>query len=683
MEKKITVIIPIYNSEKTIEECLNHLFSVKYSNFDVVVVNDVSTDSSIGIIEKFPCKIVNLIETRGPGFARDKGLEFAEGEIVAFLDADCLVPEDWLLKINAKMVPEIIGIGGKYDLPNNFNWFYKIFLTFWDLKNILYKKAGKILTFSGGNCAFWKTALLRRRKKKELAFCNGIAGGEDTIMCCELSKLGKLIYDPGLRVIHIKKCSFREIFWKTIKSGYTGAIVSKVVGKFLIKEPDRAYKTLIYLFSIFIFLSLLFHFRIYPWIVLVYLIIQLPMIMLAHKELSIGLYIIFFPLIVFIADIFHFIGHIKRLSVSLGGLIKNVIWCLRLALNIINPRAVSKIFFFTTKECNAKCYFCFNKNNEEAYQQHPDLSLAEVTKITKGIGFLPILTITGGEPFLRNDFLEICKLFYFNCGTRFISIATNGTESSRINDTVEELLIDCRHLRLTIIVALDDIGERHDKIKGRKNCYLDAVNTLERLGDLKYRFPRLTLSINTMLLKENSSNIDYILNYFSDHLDYDRQALNLLRQPPRSDYAPDLIKPQDYFRLMQKTNRKVIKRLPVFKQRINLAFWEYCYLKILKESELKKPLSTCVAAKKFFVINNNGDIYSCELLTEAIANLREEDFNFKKIAKSERVKRIRLRIKDTRCYCQWPCSAVCNILFNPISYIGLFKRIVFANQLIL
>lgn len=100
MEKKITVIIPVYNGEHILKQCLDSIFDVNYSNFNVIVVNDCSSDRTASIANKYPCKIVNLTEQKGSGFARDRGVSVADGEIIAFLDSDCIVPKDWLCKIN-------------------------------------------------------------------------------------------------------------------------------------------------------------------------------------------------------------------------------------------------------------------------------------------------------------------------------------------------------------------------------------------------------------------------------------------------------------------------------------------------------------------------------------------------------------------------------------------------------
>ena len=96
MKIKVSVIIPVYNVEKYIEECLKSLVNQTLKEIEIIVVNDGSPDNSQKIIDKYvkeyPNKIKSFIkENGGQGSARNLGLEYAEGEYISFVDSD-----DWL-----------------------------------------------------------------------------------------------------------------------------------------------------------------------------------------------------------------------------------------------------------------------------------------------------------------------------------------------------------------------------------------------------------------------------------------------------------------------------------------------------------------------------------------------------------------------------------------------------------
>lgn len=113
----ISVVIPTYNSEKYITETLETVFNQTYSNYEVIVSDDGSADNTVKIIknlsDKFPhIKIkVLLNEHEGPGAARNKGVEAANGEWISFLDSD----DKWLPH-KLQKVTEIICLDESIDL---------------------------------------------------------------------------------------------------------------------------------------------------------------------------------------------------------------------------------------------------------------------------------------------------------------------------------------------------------------------------------------------------------------------------------------------------------------------------------------------------------------------------------------------------------------------------------------
>lgn len=92
MKKKVTIIVPVYNSETTIERCLDNICGQTYKNLEIILVNNNSTDNSKEICMKYAntdSRIILLEESKqGPGAARNKGIEKGTGEILCFVDSD-------------------------------------------------------------------------------------------------------------------------------------------------------------------------------------------------------------------------------------------------------------------------------------------------------------------------------------------------------------------------------------------------------------------------------------------------------------------------------------------------------------------------------------------------------------------------------------------------------------------
>jgi len=100
---RVSVVVCSYNSERTMEPCLASLAALDYSDYEVIVVNDGSTDRTLAIAEGFPfCRIISQ-PNKGLSVARNVGAEAATGEIVAYTDSDCVADPDWLTYLVAKM----------------------------------------------------------------------------------------------------------------------------------------------------------------------------------------------------------------------------------------------------------------------------------------------------------------------------------------------------------------------------------------------------------------------------------------------------------------------------------------------------------------------------------------------------------------------------------------------------
>lgn len=100
-ERLISVVIPVRDGAATIAQCLSAAFASEYGRFEVVVADDCSGDGTAEIVERFPCKHVRLPRHGGVSRARNAGAAASSGELLLFIDADCLLREDALSVANA------------------------------------------------------------------------------------------------------------------------------------------------------------------------------------------------------------------------------------------------------------------------------------------------------------------------------------------------------------------------------------------------------------------------------------------------------------------------------------------------------------------------------------------------------------------------------------------------------
>jgi len=189
----VSVVIPAYNEENYIANCLKSVLAQDFpkKDYEVIVVNNNSTDNTANLVKKYFPQVKLITEKKqGVVFARIKGVAEAKGEIIAFTDADTLLPSDWLKKItHAFSHPQIVGVGGHIKLfpPTPLTHFIQFTA---NLSFSLFK------TFPGSNMAFLKKAYL---------VCGGFSPkiniAEDVYLASKLKKIGRIKILPDNKIL--------------------------------------------------------------------------------------------------------------------------------------------------------------------------------------------------------------------------------------------------------------------------------------------------------------------------------------------------------------------------------------------------------------------------------------------------------------------------------------------------
>jgi len=111
-KNKISIIVPIYNSEKYLKRCIESILKQTYTNIELILINDGSEDKSLEICEEYKKNDERIIivnkENEGVSVARNIGIEKATGELISFVDAD-----DYL---EATFLQELLDIMEKYNV---------------------------------------------------------------------------------------------------------------------------------------------------------------------------------------------------------------------------------------------------------------------------------------------------------------------------------------------------------------------------------------------------------------------------------------------------------------------------------------------------------------------------------------------------------------------------------------
>jgi glycosyltransferase involved in cell wall biosynthesis len=114
----VTVVVACYNGGQTLQDCLESLTRLNYPSYQVIVVDDGSTDIMPQVASRYKGFRLIRQEHKGLSVARNTGLFAAAGDIVAFTDADCQADEDWLFYLVGDLLKgSFVGVGGPNFLP--------------------------------------------------------------------------------------------------------------------------------------------------------------------------------------------------------------------------------------------------------------------------------------------------------------------------------------------------------------------------------------------------------------------------------------------------------------------------------------------------------------------------------------------------------------------------------------
>lgn len=200
---KVSVIVPVYNGEKDIANCLKALINQNYpkENYEIIVVNDGSTDNTSKVVKKF--KKVKLIqqEHKGPASARNLGAKYAKGEILLFTDSDCIPDKNWIKNMVEPFKDKaIVGVSGTYKTLNKENLIARFVGYEIEERHEKLEKEREI-DFIGTYSAGYRRDVFLKFGGFDETF--PIASGEDPELSFRISKAGfKMIFQPKAFVYH-------------------------------------------------------------------------------------------------------------------------------------------------------------------------------------------------------------------------------------------------------------------------------------------------------------------------------------------------------------------------------------------------------------------------------------------------------------------------------------------------
>jgi GT2 family glycosyltransferase len=220
-EPLISVVVPNRNGAATIGRCLEAAFASDHPRFEVVVVDDASDDGSLGTIGAFPCRLVRLDRHAGVSRARNAGARASRGDLLFFVDADCLLQRETLSRAaTAYGERRDLVLGGSYTpLPDDrdfFSRFQSVFIHHFETKRAEpdYVAAHAMMIDAG---------LFRRSGGfVEGSYLGVAASVEDVELSHRLRRSGcTLAIDPNVQVRHVFRFSLGRSLRNAVRKART------------------------------------------------------------------------------------------------------------------------------------------------------------------------------------------------------------------------------------------------------------------------------------------------------------------------------------------------------------------------------------------------------------------------------------------------------------------------------
>jgi glycosyltransferase involved in cell wall biosynthesis len=220
---KISLIIPLFNRPQEIRELLESLILQSDSNFDIVIVEDGSTQKSDSIINEFRNKLrIDYFykENSGPGLSRNYGAERAKGDYLIFLDSDCIIPPNYVTRVQAFLKSNYVDAFGGPDRADE---------SFTSIQKAINYSMTSLFTTGGirGNAKsiekFHPRSFNMGYSKKVFDATGGFSGmrfGEDIDMSIRLHQAGfSTALIPDAYVYHKRRTNFKLFYKQVFNSG--------------------------------------------------------------------------------------------------------------------------------------------------------------------------------------------------------------------------------------------------------------------------------------------------------------------------------------------------------------------------------------------------------------------------------------------------------------------------------
>ena len=319
-----------------------------------------------------------------------------------------------------------------------------------------------------------------------------------------------------------------------------------------------------------------------------------------------------------------------------------------------------------TNRCNARCIMCniWKMVDNTAAFLPEELSVDEIDEILRTnarfFSRLNHISLTGGEPTLRRDLVDIFRVLHNHFPDVGFSFNSNGFSTAKLVTAVEKVL--AFHPRLSVMISLDGMGEAHDKVRGMRNVFPHVQASLRQLAEMRRRYPYLRVELNFVLTPINADDTRKVYE-FCREIDVRFNPIYCIQGELYDNETEDNTElPEETRRLYVDIFRELLREDDSLQTREIL------------DQLLGRPRDfDCWAGRTMFLIEENGNVFpngGCPS-NFLLGNLRDHHYSFESLLASSKATEVLSQTNDCR-LCRLSCETM-TTLQHPEALAGYRK----------
>jgi MoaA/NifB/PqqE/SkfB family radical SAM enzyme len=333
------------------------------------------------------------------------------------------------------------------------------------------------------------------------------------------------------------------------------------------------------------------------------------------------------------------------------------------------PNRIKRMLIAVNGWCNSKCTFCNIWKYDKALALREEITLEELERnlfSAEALKDVLNIGITGGEPFLRRDIVELCNAMFRHFPHAHIGVVTNSIRYERVVDAAKRIAAANPGREFSIAISLDGYADTHDRVRGVPGNF---ERILKAVALLKEEAPSVLVGFSHTVTPDSMQ--DSLRCYelsrelgigFMYRLAHDAPYL---RNEGDEIWSPETL--QRVRPIVEELNRRMLHDQGAGAKLGNTSYAQVAfYHQMMDYMENPRRTCECYSGTHSFLLAHDGTVHPCVTLPDAMGNVREQHFD--DIWYSAQAERVRQPIAEWKCHCWTNCETEFSLARQPGSF---------------